>query len=75
MSTITIRKGNKWIMTLIALFGTLVSLNAQVQDSLSINTGNVASAIGFETQALGDYSFASGYQSVASGNCSFAIGK
>ena len=62
-------------MTLIALFGTLASLNAQVQDSLTINTGNVASAIGFETQALGDYSFASGYQSVASGNYSFAIGK
>jgi hypothetical protein len=75
MRTITIKKANYWFFSLLFVFGPILTINAQVQDSLAINTGNVASAIGFETQALGDYSFASGYQSVADGYCSFAFGK
>ena len=35
----------------------------QVQYSGTVNTGNTASAINYETLATGDYSFASGYQS------------
>jgi autotransporter adhesin len=46
----------------------------QVQYYGTVNTGNTASAINYETQATGDYSFASGYQSVASGQTSTAIG-
>jgi hypothetical protein len=75
MKTITIKKAIKRHLLFLLLFGTFLTLNAQVQDSLTINSGRVASAIGFETQALGDYSFASGYQSVADGYCSFAFGK
>lgn len=48
--------------------------SAQVQYSGTVNSGNVASAINFETQATGDYSFAAGYQSIAAGHTSFAIG-
>lgn len=51
-----------------------MTLNAQVQDSLTINTGNVASAIGFQTKATGAYSFASGNNSIASGESSTALG-
>lgn len=46
----------------------------QVQYSGTVNTGNTASAINYQTQATGDYSFASGYQSIASGSTSTAIG-
>lgn len=74
MRTITIMKASKWIFSLLFVFGTISTLNAQVQDSLTINTGSVASAIGFETQATGQYSLSTGYQSIASGNTSTAIG-
>lgn len=67
MRTITIKKANKCFFSLLFVFGTITTLNAQVQDSLTINTGSVASAIGLETQALGDYSFAGGYCSIAFG--------
>jgi len=74
MRTNSIKKSSKWFCSILLVFGTFLTLKAQVQDSLTINSGSVASAIGFETQALGDYSFASGYQSVAGGYCSFAFG-
>lgn len=74
MKTITIKKTNNWFISLLFMFGTLTTLNAQVQDSLTINTGSVASAIGLETQATGQYSLSTGYQSIASGNTSTAIG-
>lgn len=50
------------------------SLNAQVQDSLTVNTGNVASAVGMLTQATGDYSFAAGYGSEATKQTAIALG-
>lgn len=74
MKTTKITKANKWILPLVFVIGTFLSSNAQVQDSLTINTGNVASAIGFETQATGAYSFASGNNSIASGESSTALG-
>jgi hypothetical protein len=74
MRTITNTATNKWFFSFLFVFGTILTLNAQVQDSLTINTGNVASAIGFETQATGDYSLSTGYQSIASGHTSTAIG-
>lgn len=74
MRTITIKKANKWFLSILFVFGTILTLNAQVQDSLTINTGNVASAIGFQTQATGSYSFASGNNSIASGESSTALG-
>lgn len=74
MRTITIKKANKWFLSILFVFGTILTLNAQVQDSLTINTGNVASAIGFQTQATGAYSFASGNNSIASGESSTALG-
>jgi hypothetical protein len=74
MRTITNNATNKWFFSFLFVFGTILTLNAQVQDSLTINTGNVASAIGFETQATGDYSLSTGYQSIASGHTSTAIG-
>ena len=46
----------------------------QVQYSGTVDTGNVASAINYETQATGSYSFAAGYQSIAAGYTSTAIG-
>ena len=73
MRTISIMKANKWFL-LFLIFGTFRTLNAQVQDSLAINTGNVASAIGFQTQATGNYSLSTGYQSIASGMTTTAIG-
>jgi hypothetical protein len=74
MKTTTILETNKWFLSLLFVFGTYFTLNAQVQDSLTINTGKVASAIGLETQATGDYSLATGYLSTASGKTSTAIG-
>lgn len=74
MRTITIKKANKGCFSVLLFFGTFLTLNAQVQDSLTINTGNVASAIGFQTQATGAYSFASGNNSIASGESSTAFG-
>jgi hypothetical protein len=74
MRTIAIKKANKWHLSFLLLFGTFLTLNAQVQDSLTINSGNVASAIGFQTQATGNFSFASGYQSEASGMTATSIG-
>ena len=74
MRTITNNATNKWFFSFLFVIGTILTLNAQVQDSLTINTGNVASAIGFETQATGDYSLSTGYQSIASGHTSTAIG-
>lgn len=75
MKTITIMKAKNWFFSLLFVFGTISTLDAQVQDSLTINTGSVASAIGFETQATGDFSFASGFQCIASGHSSTAIGR
>lgn len=74
MRTITNTATNKWFFSFLFVFGTILTLNAQVQDSLTINTGSVASAIGFETAATGNYSLATGYQSEASGQTSTAIG-
>ena len=74
MKTTTMRSSNKWFLLFLLVSGTFLTLNAQVQDSLTINTGSVASAIGFETQATGTYSLSTGYQSVASGHTSTAIG-
>lgn len=74
MKTIVIKKSIKWFFSFLFVFGTILTLNAQVQDSLTINSGNVASAIGYATQATGDYSLATGYQSSASGLSSTAIG-
>ena len=74
MRTITNTATNKWFFSFLFVFGTILSLNAQVQDSLTINSGNVASAIGFQTQATGAYSFASGNNSIASGISSTALG-
>ena len=74
MKTNSIKKANSLFLVIFFLFGTFLTLNAQVQDSLTINTGSVASAIGMQTQATGNYSFASGYQSIASGIYSTAIG-
>lgn len=74
MKTTTIKRSNKWFLLFLLVSGTFLTLNAQVQDSLTINTGSVASAIGFETQATGTYSLSTGYQSVASGHTSTAIG-
>jgi hypothetical protein len=74
MRTITIKKVSKRHFSFLLFFGTFFTLNAQVQDSLTINTGNVASAIGFQTQATGAYSFASGNNSIASGESSTALG-
>lgn len=74
MKTTTIKSSNKWFLLFLLVSGTFLTLNAQVQDSLTINTGSVASAIGFETQATGTYSLSTGYQSVASGHTSTAIG-
>jgi len=74
MRTLTNTATNKWFFSFLFVFGTILTLNAQVQDSLTINTGNVASAIGLETQATGDYSLSTGYQSIASGHTSTAIG-
>jgi hypothetical protein len=74
MRTITFEKANKRYFSFLLLFGTFLTLNAQVQDSLTINTGNVASAIGFQTQATGAYSFAAGNNSIASGESSTALG-
>ncbi len=48
--------------------------SSQVQYLGTINSGDVASAINFETQATGPYSFAAGYLSVASGHTSFSLG-
>ena len=74
MKTTTSRETNKWFLTFLFLFFTVATLKSQVQDSLTVNTGKVASAIGVQTQATGNYSFASGFQSVASGHTSTAIG-
>jgi hypothetical protein len=74
MRTITIKKANKWIFSFLFVFGTILALKAQVQDSLTVNTGNVASTMGLETQATGAYSLSTGYQSIASGHTSTAIG-
>ncbi|MBK6345510.1 MAG: T9SS type A sorting domain-containing protein [Bacteroidales bacterium] len=74
MKTSPIRKAKKMFLSILLSFGTILTLNAQVQDSLTINTGNVASAIGFQTEATGNFSFATGYQSVASGMTSTAFG-
>ena len=74
MKTITIQKTNNSILAFFLVFGTFLASNAQIQDSLTINTGNVASAIGFQTQATGAYSFASGNKSIASGESSTALG-
>jgi hypothetical protein len=61
---------------MIAVIAVCISIPGwgQVQYSGTTNTGDVASAINFETQATGSYSFAAGYQSVASGHTSLAIG-
>ncbi len=74
MRTITIKKANKWVLSFLLSIGTLVTLNAQVQYSGTVNTGNDASAIGFQTQSTGAYSFASGNNSIASGESSTALG-
>lgn len=60
------------ILTLICVYQK--SLWSQVQYSGTINTGDVASAINYETVATGTYSFATGFQSVASGHTSTAMG-
>jgi len=57
MKTSPIRKAKKMFLSILLSFGTILTLNAQVQDSLTINTGNVASAIGFQTEATGNFSF------------------
>jgi len=36
MKTITIKKSNKWFFSFLFVFGTILTLNAQVQDSLTI---------------------------------------
>lgn len=74
MKTTTNRNANKWIYSSLFLIFTVTTLKAQVQDSLTVNTGKVASAIGVQTQATGKYSLASGYQSIASGMTTTAIG-
>ena len=74
MRTITIKKANNWFFSILFVFGPILTTQAQVQDSLTVNTGKVASAIGVETQATGDYSFSTGFQSIASGHTSTAIG-
>lgn len=62
-------------LVLVILFFSIVYVcSSQVQNSGTVNTGNVASAINFETQATGAYAFAAGYQSVAAGYASFALG-
>jgi hypothetical protein len=74
MKTITIKKSNKWFFSCLFLFGSILTLNAQVQDSLTINSGSVASAIGLENKALGNYSFAGGKWCESAGTASFAFG-
>ena len=61
-------------LSLILSITTFTTLNAQVQDSLTVNTGNVASAIGMGSSATGNYSLAAGYYSEATGSISVALG-
>lgn len=62
------------MLSLILSITTFTTLNAQVQDSLTVNTGNVASAIGMGSSATGNYSLAAGYYSEATGSISVALG-
>ncbi|NOX45740.1 MAG: hypothetical protein GXO89_02040 [Chlorobi bacterium] len=61
------------LMTIILSFFTLQG-NAQCTNCDGATTANGGSAIGYQTNATGSYSFASGYQSAAPGNESTAIG-
>ena len=49
-------------------------MNAQIDTSSTVPSGNVSSAIGYQTTASGDYSTAMGGNTTASGNKSTAIG-
>jgi hypothetical protein len=62
------------LLALLAIFCYSLTVKSQVQYTGTINSGNSATAINFETQATGDYSLAAGYQSIASGQASIALG-
>lgn len=64
----------KVLSLIIILSGVQSRSFCQVQYSGTLNTGTTASAINFQTQATGVYSFSSGYQSIASGHTSTAFG-
>jgi hypothetical protein len=74
MKTNSVPSFGMWLIP-IALIICLSEVSlCQIQYSGTINSGNTASAINFETQATGQYSFAAGYQSIAAGHTSTAIG-
>ncbi|MEI8047021.1 MAG: hypothetical protein WCI92_06560 [Bacteroidota bacterium] len=62
------------IITGVCVVTFFINGSCQIKYNGSINTGTDASAINYQTQGTGAYSFASGYQSVASGHTSTALG-
>ncbi|HNX67388.1 MAG TPA: T9SS type A sorting domain-containing protein [Bacteroidales bacterium] len=74
MKKVSFQKTNRWLLALLIFSGISAATNAQVQNLETTVSDTASSAIGYQTKALSNYSFAAGKGSDATGIAAVALG-